>query len=74
MKSVGPGTGDNGLHLVQAYPSYGPGRDGRRLAVVREGKALARAGSAGFWGWLVQVARGVNPADLSCPLPNNLVV
>ena len=74
MKSVGPGTGDNGLHKVQAYPSYGPGRDGWRLAVVKAGNALARAGSAGFWGWLVQTARGVNPEDLVHPLPDELVV
>ena len=73
MRSVGPGTGDNGLPLVQAYPSYGPVRDGWRLAVVRAGNALARAGSAGFWGWLVQTARGVNPADLTHPLPSDLV-
>ena len=65
MRSVGPGTGDNGLHLVQGYPSYGPGKDGWRLALVR-------AGSAGFWVWLVGKARGVNPAHLTLPLPNNL--
>ena len=70
MRSVGPATGDNGLHLVQAYPGYGPGR---RLAVVRAGNALSRAGSAGYWGWLVQTARGVNPADLTHPLTSNLV-
>ena len=72
MRSVGPGTGDNGLHLVQAYPSYGPGKDGWRLALVRAGNARVRAGSAGFWVWLVEQARGVNPAHLTLPLPSNL--
>ena len=72
MRSVGPGTGDNGLHLVQAYPSYGPGRDGWRLALVREVTARVREGSAGFWVWLVARARGVNPALLTVPLPDNL--
>ena len=72
MRSVGPGTGDNGLHLVQGYPSYGPGKDGWRLALVRAGNARVRAGSAGFWGWLVEQARGVNPANLTLPLPSNL--
>ena len=72
MKSVGPGSGDNGLHLVQGYPSYGPGKDGWRLALVRAGNAQVRTGSAGFWGWLVEQARGVDPANLSHPLPSDL--
>ena len=72
MRSVGPGTGDNGLHLVQGYPSYGPGKDGWRLALVRAGNAQVRTGSAGFWGWLVEQARGVDPANLSHPLPSDL--
>ena len=45
-----PATGDNGHHKVQAYPCYGPGRDSWRLAVVKVGNALAKAGPAGFWG------------------------
>ena len=72
MRSVGPGTGDNGLHLVQGYPSYGPGKDGWRLALVRAGNARVREGSDGFWAWLVGKARGVNPALLTLPLPDNL--
>ena len=72
MKPVGPAVGDNGHHLVQAYPSYGPGRNGWRLAVVKAGNALAKAGSAGYWGWLVSTARGVNPVDLLHPLPDDL--
>ena len=40
--------------------------------MVRAGNARVRAGSAGFWVWLVEKARGVNPAHLTLPLPSNL--
>ena len=55
------------VSFLVARPSYGPGRDGWRLAVVKAGNALAKAGSTGFWGWLVSTARGVNPVDLHHP-------
>ena len=72
MKPVGDACRDNGHHRVQAYPRYGAGRDGWRLAFVKAGNARAKEGSAGFWGWLVGAARGVRPGDLLTPLPSDL--
>ena len=72
VKAVGDACEDNGHHRVQAYPSYGPGRAGWRLAVVQVGNARAKAGSAGFWGWLLATASCVRPGGLVCPLPYGL--
>ena len=72
MQPVGDDCSDNGHHKVQAYPRYGAGRDGWRLAFVKAGNARARLGTAGFWGWLANAARGVNPGDLVAPLPSEL--
>ena len=42
------------------------------MDLVRAGNARVRAGSAGFWVWLVGRARGVNPVNLTVPLPSDL--
>ena len=62
----------NGWHTVAAYPSYGVGADGWRLAMVVAGNQRAREGVAGFWAWLRTAAKAVDPANLLGPLPSSV--
>ena len=62
----------NGWHTVAAYPSYGAGADGWRLAFVKAANLKAREGVVGFWGWLLSAAKAVAPANLLVPLPADL--
>ena len=67
----------NGLHLVQAYPDYGPGVGGWRedlsLAWNRlAGRGLGAAGEQGdtsFYAWLLGQAKELDPLVLLTALP-----
>ena len=67
----------NGLHLVKAYPDYGPGVDGWREDLSLSGNLLAgrglgatvEQGDAFFYAWLLGQAKDLDPLVLLTALP-----